>query len=109
MPEEVIMVTSGALSSKREWQLVVCAKPDERLVDGRHLILVGAGQPTPEELTPEELREFRLLAFDLAEAFASEPGRWRVDFNGPGVATRPHIHIHIKLPAGGDKLARLVG
>jgi hypothetical protein len=99
----------GTLSSGREWHLVLCREPDVNLVNGRHLILEGVGQPTPDQLIPKELAEIRLLTFKLAEELASEPGRWRVDFNGPSVATQKHFHAHIKLPAGGDKLSRLVG
>lgn len=108
MPEQE-KVRKGTLSSGREWHIMVCRKPDSNLVEGRHLILEGVGQPTPEQLSPEELTELRLLTFKLAEEFASEPGKWRVDFNGPNVATQPFFHAHIKLPAGKDKLARLVG
>lgn len=102
-------VCRGALATGREWHLVVCARPDADLVAGRHLILECVGQPTPAELTPAELNELRLLAFQLAEQYASEPGRWRVDFNGPTVAVRGHFHAHLKLPAGTDQLTRLVG
>jgi len=91
------------------WHVLQCAKPDTNLKEGRHLILEGVNQPAPNDLTTEELTEFRVLTFTLAEEFASEPGRWRIDFNGPAVATQKHFHAHIKLPAGQDKLARLVG
>ncbi|MCX6722148.1 MAG: hypothetical protein NTY04_03080 [Candidatus Staskawiczbacteria bacterium] len=60
-------------------------------------------------LTQEERSELRLLAFALAEKLACEPGRYRVDANGPAIGTNPHFHMHIKLPAGDDELARLVG
>lgn len=102
-------IKTGALSSGREWHIVPCAKPDSGIKEGEHLILEGVGQPTPEDLTLPELIEFRTLAFSLAEELAIEPGRWRVDANGPRVATQSHLHFHIKLPAGSDKLSRLVG
>lgn len=97
------------LSTGRKWHLVMCAKPDNDLIEGKHFILEGLGQPTPDDLTRKELNELRLLAFDLADELASEPGRWRVDFNGSTVATQRHFHAHLKLPAGNDRLARLVG
>lgn len=109
MSETVEVRTGRLLLGTREWHLVTCRNPDGNLISGKHLILEGVGQPTPDDLTLEELRELRLLAFDLAEELASEPGRWRVDFNGPTTATQRHFHAHIKLPAGNDKLARLVG
>lgn len=102
-------IQTGYLSSGRAWHVVLCAKPDNGIKEGKHLILEGVGQPTPKELTPAELKEFHLLAFELAEKLAIESGRWRVDANGPGVATSNHLHFHLKLPAGSDKLARLVG
>lgn len=106
---EVLYVLYGALSSGRRWHVVDCAKPDNGIKEGKHLILEGIGQPRPEDITLPELIEFRALAFSLAEGLAIEPGRWRVDANGPKIATRSHLHFHIKLPAGSDKLARLVG
>lgn len=109
MPKVSSEVYRGVLGSGREWHLVVCAKPDAALVEGKHLILEGVGQPTPGDLSLEELNELRLLAFQIAEQYANEPGRWRVDFNGPAAATQKHFHAHIKLPAGQDKLSRLVG
>ncbi len=102
-------IRNGCLSTGRAWHVVPCAKPDNGIKEGKHLILEGLNQPTPDELTPDELAEFRMLAFSLAEELAVEPGRWRVDANGPKIATRSHLHFHLKLPAGNDKLARLVG
>ena len=102
-------IRRGQLTTGREWHLIPCRKPDANLVEGKHLILEGVGQPTPEQLTAEELAELQLLTFRLAEELASKPGRWRVDFNGPGAAERAWFHAHIKLPAGQDKLARLTG
>lgn len=99
----------GTLSSGRKWHVVECRKPDNGIKEGKHLMLEGVGQPAPEDFTQEELKEFRLLAFSLAEELAIEPGRWRVDANGPKIATRSHLHYHLKFPAGSDKLARLVG
>lgn len=93
----------------REWHLVECARPDSNLKEGKHFILEVVGQPPAKELTHPELTELRILAFQLADELASGPGRWRVDFNGEAVGTRPHFHCHIKLPKGADKLAQLVG
>lgn len=107
--EEMEEVERGKLCGGREWHLIKCRKPDSDLREGEHLILECVGQPAQEELALAELAEFRILAFLLADRFASEKGRWRVDFNGPALATRPWLHAHIKLPAGKDKLARLVG
>ena len=102
-------VKRGKLTTGKDWHCVPCAKPDGGLIEGRHIILETVNQDRPDNLLPEELTELRLLAFKLADELASEPGRWRVDFNGPNVATSAHFHAHIKLPAGQDKLARLVG
>lgn len=102
-------VCKSTLTTGREWHLITCRKPDSSIKEGKHLILEGVGQPTFDELSAKEKQELQLLTFDLAEELASEPGRWRVDFNGPGVCTRPHWHAHIKLPAGQDELPRLVG
>lgn len=102
-------VKRGMLSTGREWHVVLCRRPDSSLVEGRHLILEGVGEPTPNEFTPLELNELRLLAFSIAEEMANEPGRWRVDFNGSLVGVRPHFHAHLKLPAGNDELGRLTG
>ena len=99
----------GQLKTGKEWHLVECANPDNSLKEGSHLILETVKQYRPEELSPEELSEIRLLAFQLADEQATEPGKWRVDFNGPKVGTSAHFHAHIKLPKGQDKLARLVG
>ena len=103
------MEVIGRLSTGRKWHLVTCTGPDSNLIEGQHLILEGVDQPTPDEFVIDELNEMRIFAFKLAEELASEPGRWRVDFNGPAVATQKHFHAHIKLPKGKDKLARLVG
>ncbi len=102
-------IRRGRLTNGKEWHIMLCRNPDSNLKEGTHLILEGVGQPTPADLTPEELDELRLLAFRLADELAYEPGRWRVDFNGPAVATQRHFHAHIKLPRGQDKLTRLVG
>jgi len=104
-----IEVETGSLSTGLKWHLVLSAKPDSNLIEGRHLILEGVDQQSPNEISPDELGELRLLAFRLAEKFASEPGHWRLDFNGPAISTQKHFHAHIKLPKGKDKLARLVG
>ena len=99
----------GTLKSGRNWHVVLCRKPDVSLIEGRHLILECDGQTSPDDLTPEELSEFRLLAFIIAEKNATTPGRWRVDSNGPTMSSRSHLHAHIKLPDGKDELSRLVG
>lgn len=97
------------LCSGRPWHVVVCARPDSKLNQGKHLIIEMVEQNQPKDLSEEELTELRLLTFSLAEEMAEKPGRWRVDFNGPAVCTSPHWHAHIKLPFGDDKLAQLVG
>ena len=102
-------IEKGKLSTSREWRLILSESSDHNLKEGKHFILEVVGQLTPAELTLQELNELRLLVFKLAEQLATETGRWRVDFNGPAVATAKHWHAHIKLPAGKDKLERLVG
>ena len=97
------------ISSGRPWHIVQCARPDSHIKEGRHLILEMTEQLTAKELTVEELEELCKMTFNMAQELASEPDRWRVDFNGPALVTRKHWHAHIKLPAGADELARLVG
>lgn len=103
-------VETGALKNNRPWRLVECDAPNAAIKEGKHLILTleREGKP-PEDATREELDEFRLLAFDLAEKYASEPGKWRTCFNGPAAAKRKgHWHCHLLLPKGSDELPRLV-
>ena len=105
MPE----IKAGVLTTGKKWHIVLCAKPDSNLIEGKHLILECVDQLKPDQLTLGELTELRLIAFQVAEELATEPGRWRLDFNGPAAAIRGHFHAHIKLPSGQDKLARLAG
>lgn len=98
------VLQSGVLRSGKTYELLESHR--SAVEHGQHLIL----QITPKENDPTEEEEAELmgLSIKVAKSYASEPGRYRVAKNGSAVCTQPHIHIHIILPAGDDKLPRLV-
>lgn len=94
---------TGVLLNGRRWKLVESGK--SAVIKGRHLILLFEDESTGSE---KEMMEMMTVAMQLAWENVIENGRYRIAVNGPNVAKAKHFHIHLIIPAGEDKLPRLV-
>ena len=93
----------GKFGHDKMWELVESRR--KAVKEGMHFILHPIGDP---KLTSEEKKELLSIAFDLANEYAVQPGRYRIALNGPGQATQATFHIHLIFPAGSDELPRIV-
>lgn len=99
-------LASGILTTGRKWQVIESRKKAPGLVAGQHLVLTLTDNISANELTLAE----RVEILGVAERFAMERngGNYRIAYNGPELGTRKHLHVHIMLPSGGDKLPAIV-
>jgi len=105
--EGVLM--QGKLSNGRQWVIKPSRKRSPGLEEGRHLILVLVDdQSGIHEVSREEFRELSAIVHDYAMMNTAPNYNFRIAYNGPGVGSRAHIHFHIMIPEGSDKLPFLV-
>lgn len=79
------------------------------LVEGDHMIAVIDGNTeSAEKLGAQITGQLFAVALAYGMEHAESPGKYRVAMNGGTVATRGHLHFHIMLPKGNDKLDTLV-
>lgn len=98
----------GKLTNGDAYTIQESAKKAPGLVEGDHMIAVMDGnEQSAEQLGPVTVELFE-RAFMFAMQNAEVPGKYRIAMNGGTVATRGHLHFHIMLPKGNDKLDTLV-
>lgn len=81
------------------------------VVEGTHYICVLSGihEGVPIEKLPDEvIGEIFKICNHFAWAYAVKEGAYRIAMNGSCIGTRNHFHIHIILPAEGEKLDTIV-
>ncbi len=102
-------VQTGTLPCGKQYTIQASGKKAPGLVEGDHMIaIIDGNELSAEALGAQVTGELFAVAFAYAMAHAAEPGKYRLAINGGTVATRGHLHIHIILPKGNDKLDTLV-
>ena len=107
--DSIQVAMTGVLSTGKKWQIVQSRKRSPGLIKGEHLSFSLIGDESPiHEVSQTEWIEIVAAAHNFAMFRTAPEYNFRIAYNGPGVGTRNHIHIHIMIPENGDNLPFLV-
>lgn len=99
----------GVLSTGDGWHIIASRKKAPGLVNGKHFITELMDNKIDIVRLPQEVfGDLLVKTIGFVKIHTWGNGMWRLIYNGPGLGTRSHTHIHAMILAPGDQLPHLV-